>query len=227
MHRHKENVHLGVRRYSCIACTFQAYNKQHVKEHHTQKHPAIDCKVVGIGYYRQSVVIHHKRFHNIKEMSILRVDCVFCKSKEVHETCSSGQSHPKKPKERVEKRDGQNAIVTCKLCNEILPSKGELRKHYHKNHKGQNLFSCDSCAYGSNWKANIKTHKETKHLDISYTCDKCGFKSKWNTQFLEHRREKHGLFQKKSKNNKKGLCDQCGFSTGNWNILGKQAPETA
>ena len=98
-----------------------------------------------------------------------------------------------------------------------------MKKHFDTIHIGQHIFSCDSCDYGSNWKANIKTHKESKHLNITHICDVCGYKSNWNTQFLEHRREKHSIFQKKSKSNneeiKGSLCDKCGFSTDDWKLL--------
>ena len=218
--------------FSCKECPFKTHKKDILVPHQESVHQGIIRFFCGLcemkSYYRQSVVIHHTRFHKNLKRSILRVGCEFCEKKEDHDNCTSGQLHPLKVKKRgkrPDQKDQENHIkrATCRLCNEKLQSRGELKSHYETSHKGQQIFKCDLCDYGSNWNANIKTHKESKHLNITHTCDVCGYKSNWNTQFLEHRREKHAIFQKKSKfNNEKmrgSLCDKCGFSTDDWKLL--------
>ena len=283
---HMENIHLGIRRYSCTICSFKAYNKQTVREHQTHNHEKTACSIVGIGcsycekgvshikcifessekersedvfackecpfkthrkdilcshkesvhegilryfcglcdmksYYRQSVIIHHTRFHKDLQKMIKRVGCAFCEKNEDHNNCSTGQQNPLKTKAKTKVQE--SLVATCKMCFIKCKKRGELRKHYKTQHKDQFIYSCDSCNYGSNWKANVKTHKESKHLNITHTCDVCGYKSNWNTQFLEHRRDKHGIFMKKSKFNSEemmgSLCDQCGFTTDDLKLL--------
>ena len=53
---------------------------------------------------------------------------------------------------------------TCKLCSGEFSSRKYLRSHFQPSHQDWLVFACDDCDYGSDWVANLKTHKELKHL---------------------------------------------------------------
>ena len=221
--------------FACNNCPYQSPTRQKLISHHESVHQGIvkfKCSLCDMrSYYRASVVLHQEKTHRTLEKSIISIGCILCENNEDHKSCITKNMEPMQVKRiRIEKGKlpkWRNSLqVVCNLCNETMKTKGKLRKHYITNHKDQYLFRCDSCEYGSNWNANVKTHKESKHLNIVHTCDICGYTSMWNTQFLEHRREKHGLYQKRSKFNNEededmlgSLCDQCGFSADNSKLL--------
>ena len=94
---------------------------------------------------------------------------------------------------------------------------------YQKEHKGKTLFNCDDCQYGSNWRGNVKTHKESVHQENMHQCEYCEYNSKWKTAFQEHKREKHNLFERKSKYFRNGKmpvkCAICEFSATSAKII--------
>ena len=159
--------------FSCKDCPFKTHRRDILVSHNESVHEGVLRYFCGLcdmkSYYRQSVVIHHTRFHKNIQKAIKRVGCVFCEKNEDHDSCTTGKPNPLKMKAKTKVK--QSLFVTCKMCFIQCKRSGELRKHYKTQHKDQFIYSCDSCNYGSNWKANVKTHKESKHLNITHTCD--------------------------------------------------------
>merc|ERR1719186_785121 len=68
----------------------------------------------------------------------------------------------------------------------------------------------------------LKTHKEVKHDDITYSCKKCEFKTKYKTLFNMHVDENHNEGGSKGS---KHECSDCDFKTGYRKSLEKHAYE--
>ena len=79
--------------------------------------------------------------------------------------------------------------ITCKICQEILPSSIHFRRHAIDKHKKWN------------W-ANGQENKK------AYCCEECGKTFKFNKYLLFHQRTAHI-----DKTDKKFKCDLCDYTT--------------
>ena len=61
----------------------------------------------------------------------------------------------------------------CTLCNFETNGHSKLLMHYQEAHKGETIFKCDDCYYGSNWSVNLQNHKDSIHNNKIYPCDLC------------------------------------------------------
>ena len=76
----------------------------------------------------------------------------------------------------------------CKVCGQLLPSRGELNEHYRRNHPPvlcpvcKKLFSCPNT-----WDRHLYSH----NLNKQFECDKCdesyAFESELKTHKIVHR----------------------------------------
>ena len=192
MLEHKQSVHLEGKRFACVACTYKSFYKQNVKNH---------------------IKYHHK---SLEISSIVNLTCKDCDNDVLHECVFRKETGKGSTLTRKSRQEGDRNKKECNICHNVSINSSELRKHFKKCHKDKSIFKCEFCEYGSNWRSNIKTHKEAKHLGLVNKCDKCDYESIWNPRFLQHRRESHGIFVKQTKNKalsdfKEILCDECGF----------------
>ena len=44
---------------------------------------------------------------------------------------------------------GERTKVKCNICDYKAVNSADRRKHYKKEHPGENVFKCDYCEYGS------------------------------------------------------------------------------
>ena len=118
----------------------------------------------------------------------------------------------------------QDEDISCKFCKFSFLTTGNRKlaaKHMKSEHPKERLFKCDECDYGSNWRNNIRMHKDGKHRTSKLVCTKCKYASFWMPAFLYHKRTVHGIFKYKSNSREAPkpcqtkLCDLCGFQTNN------------
>ena len=56
---------------------------------------------------------------------------------------------------------------------------------------GERKFICTVCGYSSLYKAHLKNHYQSKHLNIKYPCDQCNYSSGHTSDLAKHKRFKH------------------------------------
>ena len=114
----------------------------------------------------------------------------------------------------------QDRIFSCKICNQSLTTKGNLkrhektvhlefkyncahcnysvtsertlREHVTVNHQGHSsIFTCNRCEYETVRKYNLKRHNESRHDEIKYACNLCSYKAMHRHSVKKHKESVH------------------------------------
>jgi len=81
----------------------------------------------------------------------------------------------------------------------IVAPKAPTSKYIREKRKMQ----CDQCEYSCMHPENLRRHRRSKHLGISFPCDECGFSSSTRRYLTQHKERKHGGI--------KYPCDDCDY----------------
>lgn len=66
---------------------------------------------------------------------------------------------------------------SCKTCGKFFTTKYTLLKHrmwHHKNEFPPFKFNCNQCAYATDFKSSLVTHKNVHSPDRPHKCSYCG-----------------------------------------------------
>ena len=184
------NGSVACERYYCEKCEVTKCSKCSVAIHINKLHGDDGCKVIGVVEKRKffkcdecsfvtrgklSLKCHEENTH----LGILKYYCSSCAFRHYN-----GQ-HVKEHQESNHENFTTDLNVICTLCGEEFSSRIYLRRHFQPSHQDWLIFACDTCNCGNDWEANLKTHKELKHLNGVKSCEICGFRFGLNTQFFE------------------------------------------
>ncbi|CDW75188.1 zinc finger and btb domain containing 48 [Stylonychia lemnae] len=117
---------------------------------------------------------------------------------------STNQSSPVSDKKKKQS-------FPCEICNKILTSPKNYKRHVIKRHYNLHRFSCQICQRPFAKKGNLQVHLRVHSGETPFECDKCGknFKNKANMrdhikrheqlrkyQLANHVMKKHSIHQK-------------------------------
>ena len=89
----------------------------------------------------------------------------------------------------------------CKVCGQLLPSRGELNEHYRRNHPP---VLCPVCKKSFSCPNTRDRHLYSHNLNKQFSCDKCeesfAFESELTTHKIVHRTIRTWICMKKGCN---------------------------
>ncbi|XP_028168882.1 zinc finger protein 664-like isoform X4 [Ostrinia furnacalis] len=88
--------------------------------------------------------------------------------------------------------DGQEVVLTCKVCKKNYGTPTKLRNHMMFLHS-EVKYICDYCSKGFTIKDTLKVHILTHSEHKPLVCDMCGFRCKLQTNLRAHKIRKHSL----------------------------------
>ncbi|KAL0838683.1 hypothetical protein ABMA28_016754 [Loxostege sticticalis] len=96
--------------------------------------------------------------------------------------------------------NGEEVVLTCKVCKKTYGSPTKLRNHIMFLHS-EVKYICDYCNKGFTVKDTLKVHILTHSEQKRLVCDMCGFRCKLPGNLKAHKVRKHSLTKVK--------CDRC------------------
>ena len=170
----------------------KSYLKRHeARVHHKQSGPLSDCEVCGYQPDNaQQLYEHRKRLHG--KVKIYHCDSCEYQAKErrtlrkhrmtVHEgirfSCDLCDHQATRNSSLKIHKDTVHFGVKrykCNVCAKEFTWSNDMKRHIKVNHaRVIETFNCDQCDYTCKRQDILKSHKDSKHLQIKYTCEHCG-----------------------------------------------------
>ena len=183
---HNDRVHLNIERFACGKCDYKSYFSTYVRNHQQNVHYITDVQVLKIGCKLCGDGVTHEPCSNIKPILKKCKHCTFQSLlgsemmnhyRKEHDgehffncdQCDYGSFS--KPGVTHHKITMHREPLKCKHCKFSTIITKEMEKHFKIEHKGEKVFKCDKCDFGSNWLSHVKNHNESMHTSKVYNCD--------------------------------------------------------
>ncbi|XP_054284868.1 zinc finger protein 709-like [Macrosteles quadrilineatus] len=193
------------------------------------------CEICGRGFLHHGRYVFHKSIHKG-----VKFQCTTCQKRfstkenfELHQKISghTGEDIIDFDEENGEKTTEESSEISCKHCEQVLPSKQGYEDHLAEVHSEEvQPYQCYICQKSFAFRATLKTHLLT-HEEISseekkpkiiqvrkrekwsqvgsrekgYPCNLCGKKLNHPSSVLYHREAEHN-------NGRRFVCNKCGKS---------------
>ena len=167
--KHINQVHLGLRPFSCTICKASFKRKAHLEIHQTEVHSDEQVKKFMCDKcdFKSSHRLNFVNHVNAVHLGIRPYKCESC------EKTFTQRSHLNTHKKSVHL--GLKPLK-CKVCDKDFSSKPQLILHEKGVHKqGDYEFKCDKCNFKTHYRDSLKKHTYT-HGEIPkpHACKYCG-----------------------------------------------------
>ena len=218
---HYQNIHEGIKRYSCSHCHYQNFDKANVSRHQLQRHITENCRQLKIGCGLCTSNIEHT-VHGT-EIKPNRYSCQENSCSYKTNRRDSLTTHQKKI------HDGISRYL-CSNCDYKAFDKSLLLRHQSSRHIGENCrqlrigcgpctsniehnvhesetkskilpdksktreYMCEEklCNYITNNRSSLQDHQKNVHDKIKrYSCSNCNYKTFKRSLLLRHQSSRH------------------------------------
>jgi KRAB domain-containing zinc finger protein len=170
----------------CDVCAFSCLSKTGMRQHKNIEHLGLvfNCKECDFSSHHKQTVVNHESSVHGKEDPKLTLRCHLCDYKNAYG--SNLQIH-------LEAKHTHGKMFFCDQCNFKSPYPGSIKSH-ERLHDKSCWFQCNLCSYRCAQKANLKTHLDGKHRDISnsrYPCPTCDYVAHTKPDLSTHKKALH------------------------------------
>ena len=182
MHKHKDVVHNGQKKFNCEQCDFKTGYGDSLKGHLEKVHDKIRAHCTICSWKGNSKnLVKHKKDLNFSQ----RKDNFKC------DICSNEYVRNNHLKKHIN-RDHRGIRHSCPNCEHKATTKGSLKIHINSKHKGIR-YPCKQCSHKAYCKSSLIKHMNAIHLNLKPNlCNVCEFKTSTKSNLRFHEKHSHG-----------------------------------
>ena len=186
--RHKEIVHLNLKKYFCNICPYRSYLKSNMRTHQNLKHKGDKCFLRKIGCSNcESKPENDHKLCSKKQTSVGNNREEALKCRRIKKEIQAAKKHADKSVIKV---------LDCFKCDKDIAHKNCVETKQKRKYKvnKDNPFQCEEegCNYSSKLKIQLKAHNAMVHLNVKrFKCGNCNFDSYVKYSIIEHQNNQH------------------------------------